>query len=315
MNSTADRETDALIRMTAFEHLRSLQRGRHELSWEEIGRGFYFGKEHLFLANRTRGIFKPKGMRYLLSIKTVVPRTGRRQWYEDAALDSETFEYAFQGSDPNSSDNQLLREAFERQLPIIYFVGVVPARYLPLFPCFIVDWNAIALTARIVFQPLQLEEPAPPASLDERRYGTHLAKRRIHQSTFRQVIFEAYGGRCAFSGLREELLLDAAHIIPDADEELGQPVVQNGIPLTKIHHAAFDQNLIGIDPRYQLHVSKYLRNQRDGPILEALQQLQGQTIHLPKRPEDWPDPERLARRFAEFQRGPRTEVWPMTPAR
>jgi putative restriction endonuclease len=33
-------------------------------------------------------------------------------------------------------------------------------------------------------------------------------------------------------------LLDAAHIIADKSEEFGQPVVPNGIPLSKIHHAA-----------------------------------------------------------------------------
>jgi predicted restriction endonuclease len=43
-------------------------------------------------------------------------------------------------------------------------------------------------------------------------------------------------------------LLDAAHIVMDADEQLGQPIVSNGLPLTKIHHAAFDVHLIGIDP-------------------------------------------------------------------
>jgi HNH endonuclease len=38
----------------------------------------------------------------------------------------------------------------------------------------------------------------------------------------------------------EPRLLDAAHIIVDADEQLGQPIVSNGLPLTKLHHAAFD---------------------------------------------------------------------------
>jgi hypothetical protein len=33
-------------------------------------------------------------------------------------------------------------------------------------------------------------------------------------------------------------LLDAARIVMDADEQLGQPIVSNGLPLTKIHHAA-----------------------------------------------------------------------------
>ena len=48
----------------------------------------------------------------------------------------------------------------------------------------------------------------------------------------------AYGGRCAISHLPEPRLLDAAHIVTDAHEQLGQPVVSNGLPLTKIHHVA-----------------------------------------------------------------------------
>jgi putative restriction endonuclease len=55
----------------------------------------------------------------------------------------------------------------------------------------------------------------------------------------------AYNGRCAPSGLPDSLLLDAAHIVADKDERLGQPVVPNAILLSKIHHAAFDAHLIG----------------------------------------------------------------------
>jgi putative restriction endonuclease len=63
-------------------------------------------------------------------------------------------------------------------------------------------------------------------------------------------------------------LLDAAHIVMDADEQLGQPVVSNGLPLTKIHHAAFDAHLIGIDPDLPIHVSDRLLEIHDGPFLE-----------------------------------------------
>jgi len=103
------------------------------------------------------------------------------------------------------------------------------------------------------------------------------------------------------SGLPEPLLLDAAHIVSDKDEKLGQPVVPNGIPLSKIHHAAFDAHLIGIDPDYKLHVSERLLIQRDGPMLEALKRLNGGTIHLPGRDKDRPDRDRLALRFERFK--------------
>jgi putative restriction endonuclease len=68
--------------------------------------------------------------------------------------------------------------------------------------------------------------------------------------SFRDAVLAAYGGQCAISRLPDRRLLDAAHIVMDADEQLGQPIVSNGLPLSKIHHAAFDANLIGIDPNF-----------------------------------------------------------------
>ena len=99
----------------------------------------------------------------------------------------------------------------------------------------------------------------------------------------------------------EPLLLDAAHIIIDKDELLGQPVIPNGIPLSKIHHAAFDAHLIGIDPDYKAHVSKRLLDLHDGPFLETLKKLDRAEIHLPSRSKDWPDRDRLALRFEGFK--------------
>jgi putative restriction endonuclease len=101
--------------------------------------------------------------------------------------------------------------------------------------------------------------------------------------------------------LPEPLLLDAAHIVEDKDEPFGQPVVPNGIPLSKIHHAAFDAHLIGIDPDYRLHVSERLLGQEDGPMLEALKGLNGAIIHLPNRTKDRPDRDRSALRFGRFK--------------
>jgi putative restriction endonuclease len=52
----------------------------------------------------------------------------------------------------------------------------------------------------------------------------------------------------------------------DADEQLKQPIVSNGLPLTKIHHAAFDVHLIGVHPDFQIHVSDRLLEIHDGPF-------------------------------------------------
>jgi putative restriction endonuclease len=59
-------------------------------------------------------------------------------------------------------------------------------------------------------------------------------------------------------------LLDAAHIIPDGAPK-GDPVVPNGLALCKLHHAAFDANLVGVRPDLTVDVARRLLEEIDGP--------------------------------------------------
>jgi putative restriction endonuclease len=299
---------DTAIRMTAFEHVRRLGEVHDYLTAAELKPGFTFNGERIPLMNPQRGIFKPRQMRYLLSIKTVFPKPGGKVWYDDQRqvhrqiFDAEeTVDYAFMGQDPEAADNRWLREAFENQVPIIYFLGIAPGRYQPIFPIFISGWDAKTLRARVAFGAPGQESLAPPETAVERRYALRVVKQRLHQASFREAVITAYNGRCALSNLPEPLLLDAAHIIEDKDEKLGHPVVPNGIPLSKIHHAAFDAHLIGIDSDYRVHVSDRLLSLHDGPMLQALKLLNSKTVHLPGRIKDQPDRDRLALRFERFK--------------
>jgi putative restriction endonuclease len=116
-----------------------------------------------------------------------------------------------------------------------------------VLPAFISEWDSRALKARVAFGMPDQSTLAAPENTLERRYALRAVKERLHQASFREAVITAYNGRCALSGLPEPLLLDAAHIVADKDERLGQPVVSNGMPLSKIHHAAFDAHLVGID--------------------------------------------------------------------
>lgn len=301
-------DRDTLMRMAAFEHIRRLGEVHDHLTTDEMKPGFVFADERVPLVNPQRGIFKPRQMRYLLSIKTVFPRPGARVWYDDQRdvhrqifEGDETVDYAFMGQNPEAADNRWLREAFENRIPVIYFLGFAPGRYQALYPAFISGWDADALKARIAFGVPEQETPAPPENALERHYALRAVKQRLHQASFREAVITAYNGRCALSGLPEQRLLDAAHIVSDRNERLGQPIVPNGLPLSKIHHAAFDAHLIGIDPDYRLHVSDRLLDQNDGPMLEVLKQLNGEAIHLPNRVKDRPDRDRLALRFERFK--------------
>ncbi len=247
-------------------------------------------------------------MQRLLSIRTVFPRPGAKVWYDDQRVvhsqiydGDETVDYAFMGSDPEAAENRWLREAMENAVPIVYFLGVAPGYYKAILPVFIVGWDRLQLCAKVAFTQPGLFQARMPDTSAARRYALREVQQRLHQASFREAVISAYNGRCALSGLPESLLLDAAHIIEDKNEKFGQPIVQNGIPLSKIHHAAFDAHLIGIDPDFKIHVAERLLVQHDGPLLEALKHLHHGALHLPKRKRDHPDSERLAIRFEQFR--------------
>jgi putative restriction endonuclease len=301
-------DNDQPLRLAAFDTVRGLTEVRGDLTAGDLKAGFEFQDERIPLINPQRGIFKPRQMQFLLSIRTVFPRSGARVWYDDQRdvhrqiyEGDETVDYAFMGENPDAADNRWLREAMENRVPIIYFLGVTPGSYQAFLPTFVVGWDSKALKARVAFgvpnqTKLDLPETAP-----ERRYALHDVKHRLHQASFREAVIAAYKGRCALSGLPEPLLLDAAHIIADKNEQYGQPIVPNGIPLSKIHHAAFDSHLIGIDPDFRIHVSKRLLTRRDGPFLEVLKRLDQGVLHLPARSKDRPDQDRLAMRYEVFK--------------
>src|SRR5436190_14051430 len=112
-------------------------------------------------------------------------------------------------------------------------LGTSPGRYQPVIPTFIVGWHPERLRVQLAFGAIvgpsaQADLPAAP----ERLYALREVKARLHQASFRDAVLSAYGGRCAISRLPEPRLLDAAHIVMDADELFGQPVISNGLPLT-----------------------------------------------------------------------------------
>lgn len=298
------------MRQAAVTQLERRAAGR-PLDSGDLAAGFTFRGERVPLVNPQRGIFKPRAMRHLLSIRTVFPRTGARVWYDDQRRvheqvhrGDELVDYAFMGTNPDAAENRWLREAMEAQVPVIYLLGIAPGRYTAIYPTFVADWSARDLVARIGFgTPLPLARGAGSMpNAPERRYALRLVSQRLHQATFREAVLAAYAGRCAVSRLPEPRLLDAAHIVADGDELLGQPVVANGLPLSKVHHAAFDANLIGVDPDYRIHVSDELLMMNDGPMLEqGIKSMRGRTILMPDRLVDRPDRDRLARRFEAYR--------------
>src|SRR6266568_5971192 len=77
-------DQDAQFRQAAFEHVNRLSLlNAGVLSADALAAGFQFQGERIPLINPQRGIFKPRQMAGLLSIRTVFPRQGGRVWYDD----------------------------------------------------------------------------------------------------------------------------------------------------------------------------------------------------------------------------------------
>ena len=87
----------------------------------------------------------------------------------------------------------------------------------------------------------------------ERRRVVAQIVRKYRAADFRKRVLGAYSHCCAACGIQLELI-DAAHIIPVA-APTSTDETKNGIALCKLHHAAYDRNLISFDERYKIEVS------------------------------------------------------------
>lgn len=296
------------IIQSAFKAVRRLQViYGDEIPWREITKGFEHTGEKIFLASAANGIFKPKRMAVgLLSIKTTVPKHDAIARYDDGQLGKGVYKYAFENAANGNDRNHYLFHAYHTKSPFIYFHGVVPGVYQAIWPCFIHKINednryvevVVGSTNAIYESGVQYTVP----SEIEAKYYAVEAKRRGHQAAFSRVIMSAYKEKCALTKLSVRQLLEAAHIIPDSEN--GPQTVNNGIAMSRIHHKAYDSNLLGIDGDYKIHIRDDERIISGGHFAEVcFSELAGKKIWLPRDESSRPSPDFLDRRFQEFKRG------------
>ena len=245
-----------------------------------------------------QGIFKPKDFELPLSI-TTSPESP----YADS-FSGRLLAYRYRGRDTQHPDNVGLRNAMARQVPLVYFHGVVPGRYLAAWPVFIRADNPAELVFSVAVDAEEVGVPSAQFNEEadiRQRYATRLVRQRLHQAIFRERVIRAYRTQCAMCRLRHEQLLDAAHIVADSDE--GPPSIRNGVSLCKIHHAAFDQLFVSVTADYTVRVRPSILAEEDGPMLEhGLKRLEGMRIVLPSSAQHHPDRELLAQHHELFLR-------------
>ena len=264
-----------------------------------------------------RGIWNPAGLSSTLSVVSDAHEGGRiwgadgRTYSDRINMDTGLLEYSFQDGDPSKGHNAKLRNSILTGMPLIVLRKYGPNFYVPIFPSYVVGED---LDREIVFIAMEdgLKSAFEVGASDalDKGYVERLVNQRVHQPMFRARVMRAYAlpsvagtskPTCAICRLQHAELLDAAHIIADAHD--GEARVTNGIALCKIHHAAYDQNLVGISGDYRVHVDHDLLEEIDGPMLtHGFQELHLKKLNLPIRKADWPSKESLDLRFEAFAR-------------
>lgn len=292
------------IRLAAFKWLKEQTTIHGDvLPRSLLEKGFEFSGQRITLIG-PQGIWKPKAFNKIpLSVTTIYNGP-----YEDSFNQDGFLVYRYRGTDPLHRDNIGLREAMKKQTPLIYFHSIVPGKYMAVWPVYIIQDNPVNLSFTLAADEISSVENylfsnliADSTENAKRNYITSTVKIRLHQKSFRERVLQAYKEQCAFCRLKHVELLDAAHIISDG-ELMGDPIVTNGLSLCKIHHAAFDSNIVGITPDYEIKVREDILYETDGPMLKhGIQELQNQKIILPYSKNLWPDQERLEIRYKKFR--------------
>lgn len=268
------------------------------LSRNELG-SFEYAGQHIRVIDVQGGIWNPGAswplgddLRATLSINTT--NSGK---YEDQEIDGGLWRYDYQ-SGGAAGKNTKMRRAMELQLPLLWFVQQDSGRYVP-YRVFII--NDFPIDGYCLIAPdLSLATAARSESVIERKYAERTMKQRLHQPAFRAQVISAYETKCAICRLGHGRLLDAAHITPDSDSQTSTSVT-NGLSLCKIHHTAYDINIVGIDADYTVHIREDILAEKDGPMLQhGIKEMDQSKLWVPPSVNKRPDPARLEARFLEF---------------
>ncbi len=107
-------------------------------------------------------------------------------------------------------------------------------------------------------------------------------KQRRGQEYFREAVLNNFGGRCGVTQLGIRELLVASHILPWGTHPQERLNLRNGLCLSRLHDAAFDQGLIAFDDHLRLLLSPQLKAAlAEKAVADNFGAYAGQPLHLP----------------------------------
>jgi hypothetical protein len=241
------------------------------------------------LATAAKGIYKPAGSDYALSVSQ---RIGSE--YDDDLVElAEGWlgpaRYHQEG--PTTADapfssypNEGLLRCMEDGVPVGVLVQVskAPSIYTVIGLARVSSWEEGSfMLVPTDDSPLPKGDqpgkaPWRPPDQEERERVRASVVRRRGQPAFRRKVLAAYRGRCAVTGADVLPALDAAHSGPASNH------IENGLLLRSDIHALFDLGLLAID-------SASMRSLLDPSLAStSYADLEGRKLRLPANSAKWP---------------------------
>jgi putative restriction endonuclease len=302
---------DVEFRESIFAWLRAKQIKKPFFSRADLSQFRYKDRDIRLIGPQT-GIWWPKDLSMgAIGIWSAYVPEGQERPYEDNFGTDGFLRYKWRGLDSQTADNRALRYAMEEGLPLVLYqgIGYEPGTQTqiaqPIFPVYLIGEEPEFHQFVVALESSQyVLSPAQPIEVLEisRKYNERVTRTRYHQPLFRARVIHAYEELCAVCRLPFTELLEAAHIKPDS--EGGPARVSNGMSMCKIHHGAYDANILGISPDYKVHIKESVLQTFDGPTLQhSLKEMHGELLRqLPSDKPSRPDKDFLAERFERFER-------------
>lgn len=263
----------------------------------------------MFLVNRAKGIHKPAGSAYALSVRESLKGPYPDREPEFAPDGSWTYPYFQELADPGDRDSTYTNRALlacerdEVPVGVIRQVKAKPnPRYKVLGLALVRGWKDGYFLLEGLPDTPNGQKPGrtgsedladdafEPSNVNDERFRTQASiVQRQGQGQFRSALLLAYGKCCAISGCNVVEALEAAHIYPYLG--INTNVVPNGLLLRSDLHALYDLGLIAIDPvNFEVAISPRLQGTTHGHFA-------GRRISLPAKIEDLPSVAALQMQF------------------
>ena len=155
------------------------------------------------------------------------------------------------------------------------------------------DWETLALECERMLATLRSNANAEPPAQDvdadiiSTDFTGHtrmaMVEQRVKQNFFRRVILSGYRNRCCISGVSDQRLLVASHIVPWRDDTSIRLHPGNGLCLSAIHDKAFDHYLFSLSDDHRVLLSPALEQTRDDFLREVFHPIADKQVELPER--------------------------------